>query len=124
MAMTLGHLGTLALRQGDHAEAERYFREALALRLDRDDRYGMAIQLTDLAYLAAARGEAERAARLAGAASALREAIGAEIDAGIRAEHDRLVAGLRDTLGDDRFEAAWSAGHGLTPEQAVAPNIG
>jgi predicted ATPase/DNA-binding CsgD family transcriptional regulator len=120
MAMALGHLGTLALGQGDYGEAERYFREALALRLERDDRYGTAVQLRDLAYLAAVRGEVERAVRLDGAAAALREAIGAEIDERDRVNHDRLVARLRDALGHDRFDEAWSAGHGRALEQAVA----
>jgi predicted ATPase len=123
VAMTLGHLGTLALRQQDHEGAEQYFREALALRRDLDDRYGMANQITDLAYLAAARSEAERAVMLAGAASALREAIGAEIDAANRADHNRLIASLRDTLGNDRFEELWSAGYALTPDQASALDI-
>jgi non-specific serine/threonine protein kinase len=120
MAMSLGHLGTLALMRGDHAEAERHFREALALRLERDDRYGLSVQLTDMVHLAAARGEAERAARLAGAAFALRAGIGAEIDERDRDEYDRLIARLRNTLGDERFEAAWSTGHGHPREQAVA----
>jgi hypothetical protein len=60
---------------------------------------------------------------LAGAASALREAIGAEIDAANRADHNRLIASLRDTLGNDRFEELWSAGYALTPDQASALDI-
>jgi DNA-binding NarL/FixJ family response regulator len=31
-----------------------------------------------------------------------------------------MLATLRESLGDGRFMAAWSAGHQLTPEQAVA----
>jgi tetratricopeptide (TPR) repeat protein len=119
-AMVLGRLGTLALRQGAHEKAEQYFREALALRLKNDDRYGIASHLTDLAYLAADRGEAARAARLVGAASAMREAINAEIDEVHRADYQRLVTRLRDTLGNTRFEEAWSAGHARTPDLAVA----
>jgi non-specific serine/threonine protein kinase len=117
--MTLGALGTQAYRRGEYEAAEQYFREALALRLERDDRYGIAVQLTDLAYLSAARGEADRAARLAGATSALREAIGAEIDEKDRADYDRFIAGLRDTLGTSRFEEVWSAGRALPFETAM-----
>jgi tetratricopeptide (TPR) repeat protein len=120
MAMTFGRLGTQAFQERDYAAAERHFRDALALRLTLDDRYGMANQLTELAYVAAARGEAERAARLDSAASALRNVTGAEIDGVQRADYDRFLAGLRSTLGHDRFEEAWTPGRDRTAEQTVA----
>jgi non-specific serine/threonine protein kinase len=120
MAMTFGRLGTQTYEQGDYEAAEHYFREALALRLKLDDRYGMANQLTDLAYVAAARGEVERAARLDGAATALRRLTGANITDVLQADYNRLLASLRDTLGHDRFENVWSFGRGQTAEQVVA----
>jgi DNA-binding CsgD family transcriptional regulator len=119
-AMTFGRLGTQAFTEGNYPAAEHYFREALALRLRLDDRYGMANQLTELAYGAAARGESDRAARLDGAASALRQVTGAGIDKAQLADYDQFITGLRDALGHERFEAAWSAAGGRTPEQAVA----
>jgi DNA-binding CsgD family transcriptional regulator len=119
MAITFGRLGSQALKEGRYKEAEHFFRDALALRLKLDDRYGMANQLTELAYVAAARGEAERAARLDGAAAALRQVTGATINEASRADYDRLVADLQETLGQDQFEAVWSAGQPQTPEQAV-----
>jgi hypothetical protein len=118
--MTVGHLGELAIRRGDYAEAERFVREALALRLERDDRYGATIQLTDLARLAAIRDEAENAAWLYGVAAALRLAAGTVVDEAWRDEHDQLIAGLRTSLGNERYEEIWLASHALTPEQAIA----
>jgi non-specific serine/threonine protein kinase len=120
MAMTFGRLGTQAFREGDYEAAERHFRDALALRLTLDDRYGMANQLTELAFVAAARGEAERAARLDGAASALRKVTGAEIDARQRADYGRFLAGLRTTLGHSRFEEVWTPTRDRTAELSVA----
>ena len=120
MAITFGRLGSQALKEERYEEAEHFFREALALRLKLDDRYGMANQLTELAYVAAARGEAERAARLDGAAAALRQVTGAKITGAHHADYDRLIADLHDTLGQDQFEAEWSASQTRTPEQAVA----
>jgi len=120
MAMTLGRLGTQAFQEGDYEAAEQHVREALTLRFTLDDRYGMANQLTELAQVAAARGEPERAARLDGVASALRHAIGATIPQAQRADYDQFIGGLRDTLGCDRFERAWLADHGQTSEEAVA----
>jgi non-specific serine/threonine protein kinase len=120
MAMTFGRLGSQAFTEGDFAAAERHFREALALRLELDDRYGMANQLTELAYVAAAAGEEERAARLDGAAAALRQVTGAQIVSVKRAAYDQFVATLRDSLGPDRFDAIWSVDQGRAPEQVVA----
>jgi DNA-binding CsgD family transcriptional regulator len=113
-------LGSQALKEGRYEEAEHFFHEALALRLTLVDRYGMANQLTELAYVAAARGDAERAVRLDGAAAALREITGAKITKAHRTDHDRLVAALQETLGQDQFEAVWSASQARTPEEAVA----
>ena len=120
MAITFGRLGSQAFKEGRHEEAEHFFREALALRLKLDDRYGMANQLTEFAYVVAACGDAERAARLDGAAAALRQVTGAKITEAHRADYDRLVDDLRETLGQDQFEAAWSASWSGTPEQTVA----
>jgi DNA-binding NarL/FixJ family response regulator len=120
IAITFGRLGSQALKEERYEEAEQLFREALALRLRLDDRYGMANQLTELAYVAAARGEAARAARLDGAAAALRQVTGAKITESHRANYDRLITDLHDTLGQDQFEAEWLASQTRTPEQAVA----
>ena len=126
-ALALERLGWLALGRDDRTEAERYFREALALQLAHDDWYAVAVAATDLAHLAAAQGEAVQATRLASAAAALCEAIGVEIAAAVRAvhpgliaKHSRLEADLRATLGEERFATAWAAGHGNTPEEALA----
>lgn len=120
MAMTLGRLGTLAFTRGNLNEADQYSREALALRLERDDRYGVPVQLLDLAHVAGARGEAERAVWLIATATAIRSVTGAEIDEINRAEYDRLIGGLRETLGDERFEQRWVAGQAQSPTQAMA----
>jgi non-specific serine/threonine protein kinase len=126
-AFALGRVGMLALGRGDHAEAERYFRQALALHLAREDWHPVAVEVASLAHVAASRGETASAARLAGAAAALFEGIGAEVDEAVRGttrwlglDYDKLVAGLRDALGEEQFAAEWSAGHGRTPEEAVA----
>jgi DNA-binding NarL/FixJ family response regulator len=126
-AFALGSLGMLALGQGDLAEAERYFRQALALHLAREDWHPMAVEVASLAHVAAARSEAVHAARLAGAAAALFEAVGAEVAEALSGttrrlglDFDKLIAGLRDALGEERFAAEWAAGHRRTPQEAVA----
>jgi hypothetical protein len=37
-----------------------------------------------------------------------------------RSAHDRDVAAIQATLGDDSFTAAWTEGENMTPEQAIA----
>jgi hypothetical protein len=37
-----------------------------------------------------------------------------------RKVYDSSVEKLREALGKERFEAAWSSGHRLTPEEAIA----
>jgi non-specific serine/threonine protein kinase len=126
-AFALGRLGMLALGRGDHAEAERCFRQALALHLAREDWHPVAVEVVSLAHVAASRGETASAARLAGAAAALFEAIGAEVDEALHGttrrlglDYGKLIAGLRHVLGEERFVAEWTAGHGRTPQEAVA----
>ena len=60
----------------------------------------MADALDGVASVAAARGQAERAARLHGAAATLRERLGAQVAPWERPAHEREVAAVRAALGD------------------------
>ena len=75
--------------------------------------------LEGLARVAVAQGRMERAARLCGAAAALREDRGWPLPPAKRAKNDRTVAAARDALGEEAFEAAWDRGHELSLEEAV-----
>ena len=61
-----------------------------------------------------------RAARLWGAAQALREQIGASLPPSAREEYDRDMAAACAVLGDEAFSAAWTEGRRMTKEQAVS----
>jgi hypothetical protein len=65
-------------------------------------------------------GDNDRAARLDGAADALRGAIGSPLPPNEQCEHERRLSELRAALGDGTFERAFTAGRALTWEQAVA----
>jgi DNA-binding CsgD family transcriptional regulator len=60
------------------------------------------------------------AARLFGAAMALRERTGEVRFAVHRAAYDECVAATREALGDNEFDAAWAEGSALTTEDAIA----
>jgi hypothetical protein len=77
-----------------------------------------------LAGLAVAYGEPEQAARLFGAAAALREAIGVVLRPVVHADYERAEAVARTALGDTAFAAAREAGHALSLEQAIAEAAG
>ena len=65
-------------------------------------------------------GAWERAARLAGAAEALREASGYELEPADRAFRERYSAEVRAALGEAALEGAMAEGRALTLEQAMA----
>jgi non-specific serine/threonine protein kinase len=72
-----------------------------------------------LAWPISAQGRAEHAARLFGAAEALRTVVGTAILPHWQADHDRAEATARAALGEEAFAAAWAAGRALTVEQAI-----
>ena len=80
----------------------------------------MADALDGVAGVAAARGQAERAARLHGAAAALREQLGATVVPWEHPAHERDLAAVRAALEPEAFAAAWAAGAALPLEAAVA----
>src|SRR5207244_2445804 len=68
----------------------------------------------------AAKGEPAWAARLWGAAGALREALGTPLPSVWRADYERSVAAARAQLGQKAFATAWAEGRTMTPEQVLA----
>ena len=59
------------------------------------------------------------AARLAGAAEGMRRRAGLRVWPTLRYAEAELVARLRQTLGAERFDQAFSAGSGLSRREAV-----
>ncbi|MFN8482379.1 MAG: tetratricopeptide repeat protein [Anaerolineae bacterium] len=120
IANTLNNLGNLAREQGDYGKAGEVYGESLAINRDLGDRWAFAYLLEDIACLAAAQGQAERALRLAGAASTVREAINAPLSDAERAKLDARLATAREALGGDTAARSFDAGRALTVEQASA----
>jgi non-specific serine/threonine protein kinase len=117
-AHALELLGLIALRQREWRRAAARFHESLVLRQEMDDREGVAFSIQTFARLAA-RFRPERAVRLAGAAGALRAAIGARLSLADEAALEHDLAGARRRLGEAPAAAAWAAGEMLTVDQAI-----
>jgi cytochrome c553 len=73
-----------------------------------------------IARLALAENQAERAARLLGAADARLKRLDSVMKPIEHALMDQTIARLRAVLSEDTFTAAWEDGHAMKPDQAVA----
>ena len=120
VATNLANLSSVALRQGEVDKAEALGREALALYWELADQRRCAVGLEELASSAGMAGLSERAARLLGAASALREALGTPQPPQEQAETEQATAAARSTLGEAAWAAAFAAGRALPLERAIA----
>ena len=73
-----------------------------------------------MAAVIAVQGEPIWAARLWGAAEALREVLGTPLPPVYRAQYEHSIAAARTQLGDETCSAAMSEGRTMTPDQALA----
>ena len=100
--------------QDQPVQASRDAHAALAVEV------GAAAGIPDIfECLAALSGDHREAARLYGAAEAIREQLGAARFLVHQAGHEASVAALREALGAEEFDAAWAEGAGLSAAEAI-----
>lgn len=119
IAGTLTDLGTLAREQRNISAAHVLHRGSLKLFQELGHKRGIARLLECFAASAAVQLQAERSLRLAGAAAALRQNIGAPLTPG---EHTKLEAILdvaRQALADTAGATAWLEGWAMPVEKAI-----
>lgn len=119
IAATLCNLGYVALHRGDLRAAGEYFRETMLLCRQLGNKQFAVGTFIGLAGVAAARRDDELAAKLLGAADALLAQIKGSLEPADVIERDRLLEGLRDRLGADKFAAAREEGKALATDEAV-----
>ena len=112
-------LGYVALGQGKLDDALALERESLLAQRDQGHLPGVAEGLAGLAAVAGAQGQLARAARLFGAAEALREQVQPMVWPAERFEWNQHVAALRARLDLTTLTGAWADGRAMTVEQAV-----
>ncbi|MCE7860868.1 MAG: XRE family transcriptional regulator [Chloroflexi bacterium CFX2] len=120
MAWSLGGLADVTRLRADYRRATGMFKEALSLYQSAGDKIGPPFSLEALGLIASALGDAKRAARLWGAASAWREAINEPLSVIYQKDYAASVAQARTQLGEEVYGSAWSEGHAMSPEQAIA----
>jgi len=118
------NLGYAVLFQGDTERAVTVQAQCLRLATEAGDKRGIAYGLEGVAAAIAlfdttARG-AEQAARMFGAADALRETLQVPLPPADVALNERSLAAAHRALADDTYHAAWLAGRALVLEDAVA----
>jgi predicted ATPase/class 3 adenylate cyclase/DNA-binding CsgD family transcriptional regulator len=110
----------VALAQDEPDQAERDAHDALACATEFDAQLGISDALECLAALAGEAGSHREAARVFGAAHAIRQRTGVVRFKVWDAGYEDSVAQLRDAMGQDDFESAWAEGAALSTEEAIA----
>jgi tetratricopeptide (TPR) repeat protein len=120
VALVLKNLGDVARMNQDIAGATALYRQSVARYRAASNTLGIVECIESLAFIAHMQTEWERAARLLGAAAALREAIGTPLPLVDRAAIEDATTPTRAALGEASFAAAWAAGQALSLEEAIA----
>jgi predicted ATPase/DNA-binding SARP family transcriptional activator/DNA-binding CsgD family transcriptional regulator len=113
-------MGLLTVFSGDeHDLAEGFLKEALVLSRELGSWADGAYCLEGFAGLAGAKAQGGRAARLWGAAEALRKTIGAPLSSEGHLYFERSMVAARVQLGEAAWEAALAEGRAMKLEEAV-----
>jgi predicted ATPase/DNA-binding CsgD family transcriptional regulator len=118
-AAVLANLGTLALEEERDAEAIDHYVESLRLQRSLGARGSSTDCFIGLAFLAAKHGRMDRAVRLAGAASGIRESVGEVGEPWSQHLLEGWLDEARERLGPSAGET-WQAGRELTHDEAIA----
>ncbi len=119
IASTLADLGNLAFERNDHSQARILFGESLQIFQLLESKRGIA-RILECFACSAADDQPELALRLAGAAAALRQTVGAPPSP---AERDRLEKSLdaaRQSVSHTAGATAWMEGWAMPVEKAIA----
>ncbi len=119
-AWALGGLGEVARLQDDALQAVAHLQSSLALYQQAGSRSEIPYPLEGLARTLAEQGQLQRAARLWGAAHALRQAVRARLQPSYEADDVPALEQARAALGGEAFAAAWAEGQAMTLDQVLA----
>jgi tetratricopeptide (TPR) repeat protein len=125
----IGHKGMIAALNseiahtqrafGNFAEAKQTYFETIKVYQDYGNRPAVAHQLECFAMIAIVEEEPPRAAKLFGAADAIREVTGHKPTDEEAAEEAQFISRLRAMLSETEFNALWAEGKSMTMEQAI-----
>lgn len=117
--VSMCNLGWACLIRGEHEKAENLLKESLILSREMEDKIAIAECLEGLAGVAGVIGATGAAARLWGAAEALREET-APLSPDEKSLREPYLEAARSTLPETAWAGAWEKGRNMTLEEAVA----
>ena len=109
----------MATRQGDLALARTYLEEVLSILRQIGDERSATNSLEFFARLMAQLQHWEQAARLLGAAAALRQETGVPVPQSECEGYDRLLSSVRHALGDKGYSQFFADGRAMGLEAAM-----
>ena len=120
LSLALTTRAGVAIAQGEPEQADRDAHDALATAASTGAYVAAPDTLECLAALAVGAGSHREAARLFGAADAIRQRGGLVRFKIFDAFFEFPVAALRDAMGEKDFESAWAEGAALSTDEAIA----
>jgi predicted ATPase/DNA-binding SARP family transcriptional activator/predicted RNase H-like HicB family nuclease len=119
--MSLFILGNVEIDRGDLDRGVTLLKEGARIARELGDMLGTAYYVWGLGRVAVLHGKPARAARQWGAAEALREQMGMSLSHFDLAAsgYEQDLAAVRSTLSEATFDAAWTEGRAMSPEQAI-----
>lgn len=120
LAWALTARARVAIAQGEPDQADRDAHEALAIATELEACQLVPDILDCLGTLAVDAGSHREAARLFGAAHAMRQRMGAVRYNVWQAAYELSASVLRDALGEGDFDTAWAEGAALSNKEAIA----
>jgi predicted ATPase/DNA-binding SARP family transcriptional activator len=118
-ALACLNLGWIHIGQGDDERATGRLQESIEHFIRFHERRHLPDSLEGLAAVAARKGDAERSARLFGAAERIREDIGSPLAASEAQIYERYWQLGREQLGDAEYELALAAGRAMSVDEAT-----
>jgi predicted ATPase/class 3 adenylate cyclase len=119
IAATLSNRGALMNDQGNARQAEAFFSESLSILKELGQRDDIIECLEGFAGIALLSGQPRRAARLLGAAQALRETIGAPVPPYKRLRLQRIMGGVAAQLDPKMLESELTIGRKMSLDEAI-----
>jgi predicted ATPase/class 3 adenylate cyclase len=115
-----GDAGYMTALNGDAAGAATFFAESLSLAVELEARDRISWALLGAGNLAAGKGDPARAVRLLAAATAIQQSMQEDLRPSVDVIQERILAELRQRLGESNYLATWEEGRALPEERAVA----
>jgi predicted ATPase len=119
IAGSLADLGNLAREQRDYGAADSLYRESIREFQELEHKRGLARLLECFACSAAAQSQPKRSLRLAGAAAALRQGLGAPLTPAEQAKLEKSLQPARQQLTTTVGGTAWLEGWSMPVEKAI-----